>query len=413
MELTILRPGTFTDSNGEEVSFDVATLEEVADAYDTDLREAPIVLGHPTDDQPAYGWVESLRVEGERLVASVRAVHDNVREWIKDEHYRYLSASLWHPESSETGTWYLRHVGLLGAAPPAVAGLGPVELADDDGVVMLCADMPAGVTSWADVEARMRQFFDTLLSRAMPAEPPTDSSSSTNLAAMESLAEMLSAYISDSSKDESELIAEMAEAAGVTSGTMREIISGDMMRPGDDVLAGIASVVDDVTVEELMEMLPEEEESTDMNAREAELRARERRIKAKEKRLQKKEQQAAEQRAHDFADSLADAGKILPRHVPAVASIYQSVSSHGGTVDLSAHGGGEQVDAKEAVEKLFDELGETVDFSEASAADGPTPEEERTATDLAKEARAYQAEQKRNGNKISAAEAVQHVKTKR
>ena len=54
--------------------------------------------------------------------------------------YKKLSASLYSPSSPANprpGTWYLRHVGFLGAQPPAIKGLAPVNFAagDEEGTV--------------------------------------------------------------------------------------------------------------------------------------------------------------------------------------------------------------------------------------------------------------------------------------
>lgn len=54
--------------------------------------------------------------------------------------YKKLSASLYAPDSPANpspGAWYLRHVGFLGAQPPAIKGLAPVNFAagDEEGTV--------------------------------------------------------------------------------------------------------------------------------------------------------------------------------------------------------------------------------------------------------------------------------------
>ena len=47
------------------------------------------------------------------------------------------------------GKWYLRHVGFLGAAAPAVKGLKPVEFADDGGgVVFADLEFAEGLSPW-------------------------------------------------------------------------------------------------------------------------------------------------------------------------------------------------------------------------------------------------------------------------
>ena len=70
----ILRPGTYTDANGAKVTVTAADMIELASAYDPALREAPAVVGHPKMDDPAYGWMRNLRVEGEVLLCDLDGV---------------------------------------------------------------------------------------------------------------------------------------------------------------------------------------------------------------------------------------------------------------------------------------------------------------------------------------------------
>ena len=58
--LDIFRTGRHTASSGTSLAFTEADLAATAAAYDPALHEAPIVVGHPKDNAPAYGWVKSL-----------------------------------------------------------------------------------------------------------------------------------------------------------------------------------------------------------------------------------------------------------------------------------------------------------------------------------------------------------------
>lgn len=122
----IARVGTFTDSAGRKHTFKEEDLESIRTAYDPARSEAPLVFGHPKDDAPAYGWVESLKREGGKLFARFAHVPEKIRNLVENKHYRYLSMSLGSDKKR------LLHVGLLGAVPPAIDGLGPVNLNDGD-----------------------------------------------------------------------------------------------------------------------------------------------------------------------------------------------------------------------------------------------------------------------------------------
>lgn len=122
--IAIARTGTFTDAAGRPQTFTTGDLDAIAASYDPATLEAPLVFGHPTTNAPAYGWVTSLKRQGEKLFASFAQVPDAVRQLVAQGQYKYVSMSLM-PDRKR-----LRHVGLLGAAVPAIEGLGAVELAD-------------------------------------------------------------------------------------------------------------------------------------------------------------------------------------------------------------------------------------------------------------------------------------------
>jgi hypothetical protein len=135
----IFRPGTHVDSAGRELAFSEADLAASAAAYDPAKHEAPIVVGHPRHDLPAYGWVKSLSAGADGLTADPAQVDAAFEEMAQAGRFKKVSASFFAPDSRINpvpGVWYLRHVGFLGAQPPAVKGLRQVEFADaDDGVV--------------------------------------------------------------------------------------------------------------------------------------------------------------------------------------------------------------------------------------------------------------------------------------
>lgn len=137
--IAILRPGRYTSADGTPVEFSEADLRQAAEAYDPSLHEAPIVVGHPEHDAPAWGWVRALRYDG-LLWALPWQVDPAFAELVRAGRYRKVSASLYRPDSPanpKPGVWYLRHVGFLGAQPPAVKGLPQVQLQDAEGVVVL------------------------------------------------------------------------------------------------------------------------------------------------------------------------------------------------------------------------------------------------------------------------------------
>jgi hypothetical protein len=120
--ICIARTGTFGDSEGRPHTFTAEDLERISAGYDPAKSEAPLVFGHPKDADPAYGWVAALKREGGKLFAQFAHVPESVKKLVQDRRYRYVSMSL-SPDKRR-----LLHVGLLGAAAPAIDGLAPVSL---------------------------------------------------------------------------------------------------------------------------------------------------------------------------------------------------------------------------------------------------------------------------------------------
>jgi len=130
IEAEIFSAGTW---NGE--TFTSEDLEEIARNFEL-LREVlspPLKFGHDAeqtllgqaDGDPALGWVEALRVEEGKLVATFAGVPDVVHEAIREGLYRHVSAELYFDVRHEGRALgkALKAVALLGADLPAVTNL--------------------------------------------------------------------------------------------------------------------------------------------------------------------------------------------------------------------------------------------------------------------------------------------------
>ena len=140
--IQIFKAGKHTAMSGAALSFSEGDLKASAAAYDPAKHEAPIVVGHPTHDAPAYGWVKSLS-----FADGLEAVHQQVdpafAEMVDRGAFKKISASFYTPDSPSNpvpGVYYLRHVGFLGAQPPAVKGLRSPEFAEKEAGVVEFAD---------------------------------------------------------------------------------------------------------------------------------------------------------------------------------------------------------------------------------------------------------------------------------
>ena len=136
-----------------------------ANAYDPARHEAPLVIGHPRADAPAWGWVGGLTADGGGLFAAPRQLDPAFAEMVRAGRFKKVSASFYTPDSPHNpvpGVYYLRHVGFLGAQPPAVKGLAPVNFAEGDteeGCVSFDFAESPGLLRWlADLFRGLREY---------------------------------------------------------------------------------------------------------------------------------------------------------------------------------------------------------------------------------------------------------------
>lgn len=127
--IPIFRAGTHTDSQGNEKTWTEAELDIIVAKYHPDEHEAPAVIGHPEHNAPAWGWVHGLRRDGQILLAQFKDLVPEFVDMVKKGLFKKRSISL-YPDMT------LRHVGFLGAMPPAVKGLPDVAFKDGDGQVI-------------------------------------------------------------------------------------------------------------------------------------------------------------------------------------------------------------------------------------------------------------------------------------
>jgi hypothetical protein len=117
--IEIFRGGKQTDSEGNEHDGDDLIDKAIA-GFNAAEHEPPVVVGHPVENAPAFGWVQELKADVDAgikiLKAKLKQVVPEFEEIVKQGLFKKRSASF-YPDGR------LRHVGFLGAAPPAVKGL--------------------------------------------------------------------------------------------------------------------------------------------------------------------------------------------------------------------------------------------------------------------------------------------------
>lgn len=141
--IEIFKAGSRTDNAGVTHHITAEDVAKTAAVYDPLIHEAALCVGHSKDNSPAYGWVGKLGAEsGTLTMANTSQVEPQFAEMVKSGRFKNRSASFYPPDHARNpvpGTWYLRHVAFLGAQPPAVPGLKPIQFAEgDDACVNFC-----------------------------------------------------------------------------------------------------------------------------------------------------------------------------------------------------------------------------------------------------------------------------------
>jgi hypothetical protein len=143
-----------------------------------DWLKPKVVAGHDGEQPlaiasgyPALGWPTRLYREGKKLLADLADVPQVVADLIARKAYRRISASWW-PDggkvgiASAAGKPVLRHVGLLGADLPAIKTLEDVKALYDG---------PAPVAAFSDAaaaDADVAEFADAVPAQAGTADEP-------------------------------------------------------------------------------------------------------------------------------------------------------------------------------------------------------------------------------------------------
>ena len=356
--IEIFRAGTHTDMHGTALTFSEGDLAAMAAAYDPAVSEAPIVVGHPKADAPAYGWISALSERNGKVLAKPDQVDPAFAEMVRAGRFKKLSASLYSPTSPanpKPGVWYLRHVGFLGAQPPAIKGLAPVNFAAGEEEGLVTVEFSEGMGFISRLIGLLRGVRD---------------------------------YITE--KDGTE----KAEAV-LPAWTL------------DSLQEGAAVAMTTPEPEPAPETSYSEEEPMDkngMNEREADLERREQELLRREAELAE-ERRLAE--AETFVNKAVSEGRLTPAQSVGLADFMAKLDEEG--VFEFAEGDGRKKTSPAAFMKDFiSRLPKQVDFSEQSAPVGD--DEELDPQEAATRAVAFQERRRAAGIVITTTEALAAVK---
>lgn len=275
--IEVFRTGTFTPMEGGSLTYSAADLKAIADAYDPATAPAPVVVGHPKTDAPAYAWAQSFDYDAslDRLYATVGEIDPAFSEAVKAGRYKKVSLSFFRPEDAANpvpGQWYPRHIGFLGAAAPAVAGLKNAQFAAQPFVTF---QAEFGDRGFEEAASLMRGLRDFLIEKF----------------GLETADKTLPAYRIDW-LSETEIVPPEAHSA----------------------FSLPAKTTEPTTKEPPAVTQP----NADFAAREAEVALR-------EERLKKRETEMANEANLSFAESLVTEGKLLPASKDKLVSILNAV----------------------------------------------------------------------------------------
>lgn len=380
MTLEIFKAGTHRPMQGGELTFGESDVTASAEAYDPALHEAPLVVGHPEHDAPAYGWVQSLSAEGGRLLATPQQVDPAFAELVESGRFKKISASFYRPEAANNpapGVYYLRHVGFLGAKAPSVKGLKTAAFASDEsGLVTVEFAEPQ---AW--VFRSIASLFDSLRDWLIEQE------------GTETADRVLSPYE----------VRGISETAGGMAGEMG--LGRALFADGEDLPRPSAPETPPATPEETTMTKDDTPATPDA----AELEKRAEALSEREKKLAEETAALRRAQAAAFVEGLIEAGKVPPGQKEGLAAFMASLDE---TQSLSFGEGDKATETAPAdyFRGFLAALPKQIDFGEVTASGGDSqaldfgdPEQ------LAQAARAEAKKAAEAGEPIGIDKAMQRV----
>lgn len=358
-EMEVFRSGQHKDSKGRDFNATDAMLADIAKVYDPALLEAPIVVGHPKDDAPAYGWVASFSVKGDTLIGHPKQVEPQFAAMVNAGRFKKRSISLLSPADPHNpvpGSYYPRHVGFLGGVAPAIAGLKDVSFSADDTHVI---DFMIG-----DPEPKPFEQAATLLS------------------GFQSLLWALREFVKLDKLGDGKVVADFSAADAVDPAAPKIITP-----PATQAAPPKGLTVD--TAEKL---------TADRAKHDAEVAS-----------FSAKQQAARILEDTALIDALEADGKIAPGHKPALLDFMASLDDADAINFSAVEGEAVSATPRAWFREFLGGAKAVINFSEVAGGDTGKDSEAVDPADLANRAAAYQFEQQKSGRTVTIADAVEHV----
>lgn len=320
--IAIFKTGTHTATNGDTLSFTADYLKDVVASYDPATHESPAVIGHPKDNHPAYGWVKALSFdEGSgTLYANFEQVDPAFEAMLKAGRFKKRSASFYpptHPSNPTKGKPYLRHVGFLGAQPPAVKGLPDMAFSElsgeQDCPIVEFAELPfvtdpniRADTGTDTLPAITKDTFMNTKTTPTPEQPADDKTT-------------------------------------------------------DDKAAGNKAADQNGK--------PNTASHSELVAKEQALAEREKALAEREAAFAQAQQDIKQQDFSEFAEGLIGQGRLVPSEKSAIVDVMMDLDAVGKTFDFSENGKVAKKSSVDVLKGILSRLETTVDFGEHTADD--------------------------------------------
>lgn len=351
------------------MDFSVEQLREAVAAYDSKIHEAPITVGHPKDNAPAYGWIASLHYNDQTNEVEVEPAQVDAQfdELVQAGRFKKRSASWYLPDAPNNptpGKLHLRHVAFLGAQPPAVKGLRDVSFADDEQGVVEFGDRWA----WSSMTAILRNLREWLIDSKGP----------------EAADKVIPNY----------LIADVERAGNETD---------------TPAAAPVFSEEDPMKIEELQARVAalETENATLKNTQmPADFADREAGITARESDLAKREAAIARASVEARVDAAVKDGRLLPAQRKYSVDFAMSLADVAEAIEFGEGADAKKVSQREAYLLQIEKAPKVVDYSERAPAKEGVADGTEDVSKVVDKARALVNAANQDGKNISFTEAV-------
>jgi hypothetical protein len=368
-----------TSMEGAVVQFSDADLQGIAERYDPKLHEAPLIVGHPQHDTPAYGWVRGLAFADGALAVEEHQVDPAFAQLRSKGSYKKVSARFYTPTSKNNptpGQYYLRDVGFLGAMAPAVKGLRSASFADDAG------DLVTAEVSFADLPAYAGGYIGDLFRG------------------------LRDFVIERFGKDTADKVLPDWQVQSLNNISVRAEAT-------ENASLGFADRVPPTASKEKPHMKTTEQLQAEVDAANRERDAARTRADTLEKADRERATAAVHRDNVSFADELIKGARWPAGAKEVLVATLDHLATPPGEGAVVSFGDG---DAAKPLHQVLREqlqaLPEQVSFGEFAGKGSGGGGADDDASTVAAKAVIYQAEQAKNGNQITTAEAVRHVSRK-